>query len=179
MLLALDALAKASPQLHLTLVGEGMERAQLDKLLAARGLEGRVHWSGERLPWMVVRDLYREHDALLFSSLRDSFGSQLLEAMSQGLPIIALSLGGARDFLPADGAIKVAMAATAEETAQRMAEALELYAAFSMEKRKQMSAAMWRTAQTFRWEGRAARMVEMMTQIMIEGAERTTGLRAI
>ncbi len=38
--------------------------------------------------------IYASHDALLFPSLHDSSGNVVLEAMSHGLPVICLDLGG-------------------------------------------------------------------------------------
>jgi glycosyltransferase involved in cell wall biosynthesis len=39
-------------------------------------------------------ELYRSHDALLFPSFHDSSGNAVLEALSHGLPVICLDLGG-------------------------------------------------------------------------------------
>ncbi len=51
----------------------------------------------EDLPWQNqgrLQQLYREHDLLLFPSLRDSRGMVVLEALSHGLPVMCLNLGG-------------------------------------------------------------------------------------
>ena len=163
--LALDALQHASRSIHLTLVGDGMEPSHLELMLAERGLTDRVHWSGARLSWIDVREMYRTYDALLFTSLRDSFGSQLLEAMSQGLPIVALSLGGARDFVPADGGIKVELGEGAQETVQRLTKALDQFEITSDQERNSMSEAVWRTAQNFTWDQRASVMIDTFAEV--------------
>ena len=163
--LAFDALQRASTKIELTLVGDGLSPAELEGLLAARGLSGRVHWTGARMTWLEVRDRFRDHDALFFTSLRDSFGSQLLEAMSQGLPIIALSMSGARDFLPAEGALKVAPGADAVETVARLAAALDHFASLPADERTQMSEIVWRAAQVFTWQLRASEMVHLLRQL--------------
>ena len=44
---------------------------------------------------------------MLFSSIREAFGSQVLEAMSRGLPVVALDIHGVADFMPAGAGVKV------------------------------------------------------------------------
>ena len=51
---------------------------------------------------------------MLFTSLRDSFGSQVLEAMAMGLPIICLDLHGAHDFVPDAASLKVSIGSPGE-----------------------------------------------------------------
>jgi glycosyltransferase involved in cell wall biosynthesis len=164
--LAFDALQHASPRIHLTLIGDGLERREVDAMLTQRGLADRVHWSGARLGWMEVRDSFRTHDALLFTSLRDSFGSQLLEAMSQGLPIVALSMSGARDFLPVGGGLNVEPGKDAGETVLRLRQALDDFAALPAEQRNRMSETVWLKAQDFAWSRRTETMLEIFSQVM-------------
>ena len=143
-------------------------------MIEERGLTGRVHWSGERVGWMEVRESFRTHDALFFTSLRDSFGSQLLEAMSQGLPVIALSMSGARDFLPAEGCLKIEPAEQADQTVQLLAAALDRFAALTPEERNRMSEVVWTTAQSFAWERRAETMMNIFREITSKpGAKQT------
>lgn len=151
--LALDALARVQ-QATLTIVGDGLDANAVRQMISDRNLESRVHWEGKRLPWNEVQTAYREHDAMLFTSLRDSFGSQLMEAMAQGLPIITLNLHGARDFVPQTAGLKVPVSEP-EETVQNLARAIEAFASFSPEKRNEMSAAAWNFARSFTWTARA------------------------
>ncbi len=99
--LALDAIQQALPGIHLTLVGDGRGRGGLAPNDCSN-VVSKIASSGPEsaLPWLEVREAYLTHDALLFTSLRDTFGSQILEAMSLGLPVIALNLSGAQDFIP-------------------------------------------------------------------------------
>jgi glycosyltransferase involved in cell wall biosynthesis len=163
--LAFDALQHASPKIQLTLIGDGIERAEMDAMLAKRGLAERVHWSGARLGWMEVRDNFRTHDAILFTSLRDSFGSQLLEAMSQGLPFIALSMSGARDFLPSEGGLSVELGQNVTETVCALSRALDDFATLTIEQRNHMSEIAWHAAQEFAWSRRAETMLEIFAQV--------------
>ena len=164
LLLAFDALKTTSAKIELTLVGDGLAPEVVERMLAERELTGRVHWRGTRLSWMEVRESFRTHDALFFTSLRDSFGSQLLEAMSQGLPIVALSMSGARDFLPAEGCLKIEPGLDADETVRRLTAALDDFASLSINQRDRMSAAVWRTAQMFSWKRRAETMMAIFAE---------------
>lgn len=162
----MDALALANPDVHLTIMGEGLTAGGMATKIAERNLVGRVSWKGSRAPWSEVRDAYSSHDALLFSSLRDSFGSQNLEAMCAALPIISLNLSGARDFVCPDAGIKVDVGDSAQETVRRLATAIDSFAALSTEARSQMSAAALRCAQSFLWTERAALMHQRYRQVL-------------
>jgi glycosyltransferase involved in cell wall biosynthesis len=164
--LALDALALANPKVHLTIMGGGLTVEAMAAKIAERGLTGRVQWKGSRASWSEVREAYLSHDALLFSSLRDSFGSQNLEAMCSALPVISLNLGGVRDFISPDAGIKVDIGGTAQEVVRRLAGAIDSFAALSMEARNQMSSAALRCAHSFLWTERAALMCERYEQVL-------------
>ena len=164
--LALDALQQASPDIHLTLVGDGQEETSLRNLIAKRGLEKRVSWAGRRLPWLEVREAYLDHDALLFTSLRDTFGSQILEAMSLGLPVIALNLNGARDFIPPGAGVKVDVGDTVEETRQNLSSALNRFASMTIEERNAMSEVAWSKSQSCAWPKRAAFTLELFQELL-------------
>jgi glycosyltransferase involved in cell wall biosynthesis len=51
--------------------------------------------------------MYREHTAFLFPSLHDSGGTVVLEALSQGLPLICLDCGGPGAMLPSSCGFKI------------------------------------------------------------------------
>lgn len=77
----------------LTMVGEGPEEQPLRKLADKLGIRNRIEW----VPWIeqaTLPALYRDHDLFLFPSLHDSSPAVLLEAMSSGLPVVCLKLGG-------------------------------------------------------------------------------------
>lgn len=78
---------------RLTVVGVGPEEKRWRRVAERLGVADRVEW----IPWARQDRLYammKEHDALLFPSLRDSGGMVVLEALSMGLPVICLRLGG-------------------------------------------------------------------------------------
>lgn len=153
--LALDALAQVRHASTLTIVGNGLTEDQLERMIAERGLSGRVYWSGRRLTLSEVRKAYLEHDALLFTSVRETCGVQLLEAMALGLPVITLDLHGAREMVPVEASIKVPVS-TPNELVRNLAAAADRFAAMSPEEKNGMSRAGWQFAHTSTWTCHAA-----------------------
>lgn len=106
--LVLEALSKVpgDVRFHLTVLGDGKSGSKVPGWISRYKLAHKVTWLGQ-VPWHVVRKAYQEHDVFLLCSLRDSFGSQFLEAMAYGLPIITLDHQGAGDHIPEGCGIKV------------------------------------------------------------------------
>lgn len=121
--LALDAVRRSRAPVTLTVLGDGPERSRLSSELADPRLGNKVQWLGQ-VPWRRVREAYAVHDAFLFTSLRDSVGYQLFEAMAFGLPVITLNHHGARDLVPQGAGVKVDVK-TREETVDGLANAID------------------------------------------------------
>jgi glycosyltransferase involved in cell wall biosynthesis len=82
----------------LTIAGEGPLRTWLQGLAHQSGVAEVVHFLG-KLDRDVLQTMYSTMDVFLFPSLHDSGGSVVLEAMSAGLPLICLDLGGPPNFV--------------------------------------------------------------------------------
>ena len=94
--LAIEAIASLHKQglpVEYTIVGAGPERDRLLEVARRRGLHDYVRILG-RMPREAVLELMRQSDALIHPSLHDSGGTVCVEAMSLGLPVICLALGG-------------------------------------------------------------------------------------
>lgn len=152
--LALDALSAARTDATLTIAGDGLDPKTVYQMICGRNLQQRVFWKGSRLTYSELRNAYAKHDAMLFTSLRDSFGSQLLEALAMGLPVITLDLHGAHDFVPDGASLKVPVGST-EETVRNLALAIETYSRLAPERKAGMSAEAWTFAKTLNWTRRA------------------------
>ncbi|MEO1655120.1 MAG: glycosyltransferase family 4 protein, partial [Bacteroidota bacterium] len=124
--LVLEGLSKVDPSIayKLTIVGDGPMGAMVPGWIKEFDLEDKVDWIG-RIPWNEVKKAYLEHDVFIFCSLRESFGSQLLESMAYGLPIITLNHQGAGYFVPDEASIKVSVESP-EQSAQEIAAAVAL-----------------------------------------------------
>jgi glycosyltransferase involved in cell wall biosynthesis len=72
-------------------LGEGAQRAELEALIAARGLTGIVELRGYNKD---VRTSLQEMDVFLFPSHREGLAVAIIEAMASGLPVVATDCGG-------------------------------------------------------------------------------------
>ena len=122
---AMAALVNRIPDLRLTIVGDGPEEGRLKADVALRKLEGNVDFIPRMSQEKFFR-LYDSHDLLLFPSLHDSSGGVVLEALSYGMPVVCLDLGGPKDIVtPQSGIIVKTSGLTTAQVAARLAE--EIY----------------------------------------------------
>jgi len=143
-------------QLELTFVGTGPEAGRLRRQAACLGVASAVHWLGRRSHEEVQR-LLEEHDALIFTSLRDTSGNVVLEAMAAGLPVIVLSHQGVAEMTTEETALRVPPT-TLAQTARALGAAMVRLAA-SPELCHQLGAAGLRRLQTlYLWEQKGAEM---------------------
>ena len=90
---AFRQIAHRCPGAELEIIGDGPDRAYLQRLVASFGLSGRVRL----LPWRSRTDFLaalRACDVFLFPSLRDGGGAVVVEALAAGKPVVCLQLGG-------------------------------------------------------------------------------------
>src|SRR5207253_7393051 len=125
-------------------------------LAASLGIADRVQFLG-LLTAEELQDRFRRVDGFLFTSLRDSFGSVLLEAMAHALPVIALDHQGVAIHVPETAAIKIPVTNPAE-TVAALASGMRLLGS-SPELRAQMGRAGWEFARSQVWE-RKVKLVE-------------------
>ena len=108
--LALEAVAQAikdrGANVYLQVTGDGPERIHYERVATKLAIADRVSFLG-RIPREQLLSCFRQADALVWTSLQDSFGSVCLEAMSQGLPLLILDHQGVRDFIPSAASWKV------------------------------------------------------------------------
>lgn len=96
---ALALLRERHPGVRLVLVGDGPERAALERRAQALELGSRVRFLGERPD---VERLLPAMDVFVLSSREEGIPNALLEAMAAGRPAVATAVGGTREIL-ADG----------------------------------------------------------------------------
>jgi glycosyltransferase involved in cell wall biosynthesis len=93
MLRVLALLDGSSSDIHLTVIGSGRDLSRLQHLSRRLKVDGMVSW----VPWMPREELigvYSQFDLFTFPSLHDSGGMAVLEALTFGLPVVCLDLGG-------------------------------------------------------------------------------------
>ena len=91
------------PTAHLLIVGDGEERAALERLVDASGLDGRVHFAGTMPQTRVALSLMSVF--VFLPAEQEGFGLSLLEAMASGRPIVAVRRGGGAPWVLDEGGI--------------------------------------------------------------------------
>jgi glycosyltransferase involved in cell wall biosynthesis len=95
---AVGHLHAAGYELEFAIAGDGPLRKYLETRIRELGIGARVILHG-KLPRQDLFELYRASDLFLFPSLHDAGGSVVLEALSCGLPVVCLDLGGPKNFV--------------------------------------------------------------------------------
>lgn len=134
---AVRDLVASGYELQLTIAGDGPEMTSLTRQRNTLGLENTVQFIGASDD---VMPLMKSSDLFILSSISETFGVVLLEAMASGLPIVATKTNGPLEILDDSSAvlvdsksgkalsqgIQVAMQDT-EATFQRACVALDIY----------------------------------------------------
>lgn len=117
--LAFAELRKTTPA-RLVMAGEGFLGQRVRDTVERLGIAKDVDLLGQ-VPWEEMTRLYDSASVLLFTSLRESFGTQLLEAMGRGLPIVATDLHGISDAQVGLAAEKIPLPANPDDLPARLA----------------------------------------------------------
>ena len=162
--LAVESLSKVSSSIpwKLTIVGYSNANRDLITEIEKLNLENQIDCIG-RISWSELKQKYLQHDAFLFTSLQNSFGAQLLEAMACGLPIITLNHQGAGDFVPDRAGIKVPVTEPTE-TVHALSQAIK-YMYNHPELRLEMGSVSYEFAKTQTWTHKAFKMNEFYREL--------------
>lgn len=91
-LAAFDAMRRKDPRVKLVFVGDGPERASLERRFPEHV------FAGMRIGEDLARH-YASGDVFLFASLTETFGNVTLEAMASGLAVVAYDYAAARQHI--------------------------------------------------------------------------------
>lgn len=86
------------PDCQLQIIGNGEQLDNLKRLVHQMHLENNVIFLGEKHR-QEINNIYKEANAFVLASRRETFGVVYIEAMSAGLPVIATTCGGPEDFV--------------------------------------------------------------------------------
>lgn len=84
-----EQIAPADPEVTLTVVGHGHDHENLVRQAAGGRYANRVHFPGEVVHAALV-DWYAHADVFVYTSLSETFGNVVNEALWCGLPVVAL-----------------------------------------------------------------------------------------
>lgn len=166
--LALEGLARTNGlRVKLLIAGDGEMRKSWEECAKRLQVHRKVEFLG-KVPWKEMPSFYQRADAFLFTSLRDSFGTQMLEAMAHGLPILTLNHQGAATFVPTGAGIKVPLSKPCE-TAAAIANGIR-WLERHPETWQRMGEAGRAFARTQTWERRGAWMSKLYEEVLGRGA---------
>lgn len=83
---------------RLTIIGSGVQQENLERQIQVRGLTSNVILVGQKNKLEIVEYL-QNTDVFILSSLKETFSVVCIEAMSQGVPVIATLCGGPDEFV--------------------------------------------------------------------------------
>jgi glycosyltransferase involved in cell wall biosynthesis len=106
---AFAQLLRRMPEAQFTIVGKGPAEGRLKAYVAAHSLGGNIEFISW-LPQQQLFELYTSHDLFIFPSLHDSSGGVVLEALSRGMPVVCLDLGGPKQIVTPQSGVTVGTA---------------------------------------------------------------------
>lgn len=98
---AVSILINQGIKIELTIVGNGELKQPLIQLAKEEKIESKVNFIGSVLN-SDLPDLYNKHDIFVSSSLIESFGVVVFEALAVGLPVVVTKSGGPEQFITSE-----------------------------------------------------------------------------
>ncbi len=95
---AVAAFMRERPQAHFLVVGGGPAEADIRSIFEQNGVLERLHATGP-LEGQELADAYHAMDVFAFASRSETQGMVLAEAMTAGVPVVALDAPGASDVV--------------------------------------------------------------------------------
>jgi glycosyltransferase involved in cell wall biosynthesis len=163
--LLLKALANlpSDVKFELRVLGEGRLEQRLRRLAVELGIDTRITWFG-RLPHSGALDQYGWADVFAFTSLRDTLGTVVLEALGNGLPVVCLNHQGVRDAVTESCGIKVPVT-NRRQVVRDLADALASLAR-DPQRRSAMSVAAVNRARDFVWSQLGSDMADIYQRVL-------------
>jgi glycosyltransferase involved in cell wall biosynthesis len=164
--LMLHAFAEArqqNPALTLTIVGDGSEADRMKRLAGRLNLDASVRWLGQVAKAHIETTL-AEHDLFVFTSLRDTSGNVLLEAMAAGLPSITLRHHGAAEMATDATALRIPPT-TFKATANALAAAIVRLSSDAALRSALGAAARQRVRDHYTWRSKALVMDRLYREV--------------
>lgn len=93
-----NELLQGGERVRLRIVGDGPQRAPLERAIDRYRLREQVELLGARTREQV-RDLLSESDIFVLPSTRESFGLAALEARCAGVPVVAMAGSGVAEII--------------------------------------------------------------------------------
>ena len=176
--LLLKALAglPSDQRYELTILGAGPAEGRWRRLARSLGLEEHCRWLG----WLPLDQALKHYDGvdvLVFTSLRDTSGNVVLEALSRGVPVICLDHQGAGDMVTSGCGFKIPVT-TPHEVIRNLRQILSRLADNKQELYP-LSAGAVERARDFLWSRNADQMAEFYQEALVGQADPQTAASRI
>jgi glycosyltransferase involved in cell wall biosynthesis len=163
--LLLKALRQMPPEIpyQVRILGKGRLRKCYERLARACGVDRHITWLG----WLPFDEALRQNawaDVLAFTSLRDTSGNVVLEALSAGVPVVCLDHQGAADMITDACGIKIPVTRPRQVT-RELAQAITVLAQ-DHELRRRLSAGALRRAADYLWSARVEQVAAVYREIL-------------
>jgi glycosyltransferase involved in cell wall biosynthesis len=153
--LAIHAINKARHKgvdVHLTIIGSGPLASHLKSLAKQLNVSRHITFLAQ-IPQPDLFSRYEQADVFLFPSLHDSGGTVVLEALSRGVPVICLDLGGPAEFINKEcGTIIPTKGLSMDEVTTKLGNALIEHQQLAPASKVRMREAAYRQAETLNWQ---------------------------
>jgi glycosyltransferase involved in cell wall biosynthesis len=148
---------------ELRILGQGTERRRCERLARRLGVEAHCTWLG----WVPREEAMKQYDwadVFVFTSLRDTTGTVVCEALGAGLPIVCLDHQGVGDIVDASCGIKVAVTSPRQVVAGLRAALVKL--AHNRAFCRALGEGALRRARQYEWSYLAERTVSVYTEVL-------------
>lgn len=162
---AFDLVHKKIPDAELTIVGNGPDLKKITKLVEKKNLQSVITLTG-KIPYekLLASPLYRESTLFVTASTSENQPMSLLEAMSFGLPIVAVAKRGIPELISNNGLL--CKNGTPKELASCMITILK-----NPKKAQAMSKAALRNAKKFTISHVATRFEKIYQELITKNAK--------
>lgn len=148
---------------ELHVLGEGPRRRQWERLAERKGVARNVRWFG-RVPHDEALEQFHWADVFAFTSLRDTSGTVVLEALAAAKPVICLDHQGVGAIVTPECGIKIPVT-NRHDVARRLCDAVAL-----LQRNRKLRDALADGARTrasdYLWSRQAGRIAEEYNRIL-------------
>lgn len=163
--LLLQAISKLpeSSRVQLRIVGDGPQHQRWRRMANRLGISHQIEWIG-RVRDLEMQTHYTWADVFVFTSLRDTSGNVIFEALASGVPVLAADHQGVGDIVTAECGIKVSLGTPADMATQYR----DAIVAVATDKTRleRLSAGALRRAAEYAWPEQGERMRDYYRQVL-------------
>jgi glycosyltransferase involved in cell wall biosynthesis len=163
--LLLQAISKLpeSSRVQLRIVGDGPQHQRWRRMANRLGISHQIEWIG-RVRDLEMQTHYTWADVFVFTSLRDTSGNVIFEALASGVPVLAADHQGVGDIVTAECGIKVSLGTPADMATQYRNAIVAL--ATDKTRLERLSAGALRRAAEYAWPEQGERMRDYYRQVL-------------